>query len=351
MNHRRIAAPLALALGLSACGTGQTTATETADSASAAIPTSSVVDSGASTGGVDSETSRDTGTPDQGDSEIGRVEQNTGTRLKSSVLGAAVEQVAQTSARFEASIEIVSVDPEMPGTLSMSFSGGYDIPNQSTTIEMDLSGFAEAMAAQASAADDIDEEGQLAFDAFFAEPMRVITIGDESWVQGGFFSIFGVEPGMWLAMESDDSEDALEDLASMGAPFDPTEFLAELEDANVTISELGTETVRGAETTHYLAEIDLAGLAELSAELSPQEQAELDETLSELGDLDTLALEFWIGTDDLLRRMQFSIDTSELPDNDGITSMTMTFELFDYGADLGITAPDPSLVVEEGAWD
>ncbi|MDA3041038.1 MAG: hypothetical protein O3C27_16210, partial [Actinomycetota bacterium] len=124
-----------------------------------------------------------------------------------------------------------------------------------------------------------------------------------------------------------------------GSATDPTQFLRQLEDANADIEELGTETVRGVQTTHYRAVVDLA---ELQATLPPDQAADLEESMG--AGFDTLPMEFWIGDDGLVYRWSTTMDMSGMVDAAGMGSMSMIYEMFDYGQDVGIVAPDPSLV-------
>jgi hypothetical protein len=177
-------------------------------------------------------------------------------------------------------------------------------------------------------------------ESVFAEPMHVITIGSQGWMQGGFTSMLGLEPGQWISLSADEVGTATQGFGP-GMSADPTETLRRLQDADAVIEELGTEVVRGVETTHIRATVDLGQLA---AQLSPADAAAVAQTFGSL-DVSALPMEFWLDADGLIRRWSTSIDMTGVADADGAMSMRMVYEIFDYGQDVAIVAPDPAMVV------
>ncbi len=257
------------------------------------------------------------------------------TRLGSSVLAATLDPDAQTSARFEARIEMVSAEYSEPVIVTMR--GAFDLPNQASEFEFDLSGM-EAMF-EAETDGGSDDELFADFGTMFSDPMRMITIGDEAWMQWGFLGFLGVEEDQWLAMDADSEEAFSPDDLGFGGLSSPTDILDSMKELDASIEDLGTETIHGVETRHLRATVD-------PNSLNPSEQAEFEENFGELP-TEALPIDFWIGEDGLLYRFSISMSGTDLGSENDFESFSMTFDMFDYGADLGITPPDPSTVVDE----
>ncbi len=330
-RSRALALLLTLALGASACGSSS-------DSEPADETTSTTV------AGADTETSGDDGTEeDTEDEESGAPADDTtktaggltsGSRVKlgASVLAQTLDPANQAnSGRFTGTLDMNGTgDDGAPLVMSMTFEGSYDLAAEATSMSMDMSGMAAAMGADSSTAGMGDLMG---------DPMQLIVIGDTGWMKWGLFSMMGGSADSWIEMDSTEVSGMTEGFGA-GSATNPTEFLRKLENANADIEEVGTETIRGVETTHYRAEVDMA---ELQAALPADQAAELEATMG--AGLDLLPMEFWIGDDGLVYRWSTTMDMSGMADAAGIDTLSMTYEMFDYGQDVGIVAPDPSLVV------
>ncbi len=104
--------------------------------------------------------------------------------------------------------------------------------------------------------------------------------------------------------------------------------------------------VRGVDTTHILAVVDLE---ELGATLSPEERATLER---DIGDVENSAfpIEFWIDDDGLLRR--YSMDLSDQAQTGGeFEQASLVFEFFDYGEDITIEVPPADEVISSDELD
>jgi hypothetical protein len=101
---------------------------------------------------------------------------------------------------------------------------------------------------------------------------------------------------------------------------------------------VGSEEVRGVDTTHYRAAIDLeAALRQLEADEAFGElldQDALDAAIAQFGD-EPYDVEVWIDDDGLVRRQVVDIPS---PEGDA----TMTMEMFDFGEDVEVEVPDES---------
>lgn len=139
-------------------------------------------------------------------------------------------------------------------------------------------------------------------------------VGSPAIKKSGFFG------EAWIAY---DAEELDEELASI----DPDEMVDVLEDAGVEVKVEGSEKVRGAATTHLSAVIDTEALNDaLGTEGSDS-------------DTEEFPIDVWIDAEDRIRRIEF---TMEVPESEDAPLETFGFrlELFDFGTDFDVEAPD-----------
>jgi len=122
---------------------------------------------------------------------------------------------------------------------------------------------------------------------------------------------------------------------------DPGETLGYLRGVSGEVTEVGTEQIRGTDTTHYRATVDLKKAAE---QAGGQAKAGYDKLQAALG-RSTLPVELWVDSDGLVRRISQS---TPLPANPGVAGqdqaaaqgkVSIVMDLYDYGAPVKVTAP------------
>ena len=129
---------------------------------------------------------------------------------------------------------------------------------------------------------------------------------------------------------------------------DPAQLLRLLR-ASSEVTEAGTATIRGVETTRYTAKLDLRKSIEASAkelELTEEQRALLRqaaEQLVEQVETDTLPVEVYIDDDGLLRRL--ALDLSMNVEGQQL-SMKQTTDFYDFGVDVDVEAPPASQVFD-----
>lgn len=108
---------------------------------------------------------------------------------------------------------------------------------------------------------------------------------------------------------------------------DPSASLKAMQEGLTGFEKVGTEQVDGVDTTHYRVEVDTRKVLEAQGmgDYADLAGAQLPETLS---------YDLWIGDDNLMRRMSFSIGDA----------MSMTMNLTAWGEPVEISAPPPSQV-------
>ncbi len=242
----------------------------------------------------------------------------------------------QTSGRFEATMELTGgPTSEIPGTVSIQFSGAFDQATASSEISMDMGAMmAAAMQADTSAADDPDTAAAMEMMApFFEEPMQVRTIGDRSWIKWGLLAMFGVGD-KWLETDAQGSNELTQDFGFDAAT--PADALSGLAESGHTVEYVGEEEIRGLTATRYRSEIDVASM-------TAEQRATFGDDLPEDG---SYTLDLWVA-DGLVHRFQIEMtDLEQAADND-VASVTMVYDLFDHGAAVDITPPPAAEVVTE----
>lgn len=297
MNAPRLAAVLAVpVLLLAACG----------DDEGAVVDEDAVVDEEAvETGGADAALARLQGAPDAL-AEAGSV------RL----------EMTMTMAAMGESFEVTA-------------QGGIDGDQALFTMDLgDMLGAAGGFGAEPG---ETMPEG-------FDEPMTIVVDGTTTYMKVPMAAMFTGTDG-WLSVTAEDVGVAEDSLGlGIGGSGNPAQLVEGLRGISEEIEELGTEEVRGTDTTHYRVVVDLEKAA---AELPEEARAAFEQQVGSLG-VTTLPFEVWLSEEGLVHRM--SMDLADLagqvePDElDELESGTMVLELFDYGADLDIEIPDPSEV-------
>ncbi len=256
------------------------------------------------------------------------------TTVADSPLLAAIEQSSQaTSGRMEGSMVVTGSEGMPSGTeFAIEFSGEFDNATGNNSMIMDMSGLADA----APAGGEIPP----GFEDFFGE-MEIRTIGDISYMKFGLLAMLGV-PTEWVRMPAADAGAAAGNLGA--SPTNPTEMMKAFSDENAQIIDLGSEQVRGVNTTHYQITMDVEAM---------MEDANVDsfEELENLGPLPAngeLPVDFWIGDDGNVYRMVLEFVDVDVADA-GFESMRMVWEMFDYGANIEIVAPPEEDVTDGDA--
>ena len=116
---------------------------------------------------------------------------------------------------------------------------------------------------------------------------------------------------------------------------DPSQSLQLLSGAE-DFQEVGTEEVRGAETTHYRGTVDMSKVADNAPE---DLRDDIRRIIEQTGDR-TVPMDIWIDGDGLVRRLRW---TQHLQQG---TTMTMSEELYDFGAEVDATTPPESEVLD-----
>jgi len=257
------------------------------------------------------------------EADNGAVEVRTGAAA-TQALQAAPDAVTEAGT---ASMEMVMEMAIEGRAIEMRATGAMDAEAQQMTMELDMGAMFRGLAEQTgeSLPEGLDE------------PMRVVADGTTMYVQMPFLSALGAPSG-WLSMD-------LEELG-MGADtlgaYDLRGTLETLRGATGEPEVVGTEEVRGVETTHYRVTVDLAQALEEAPESA---RAALEQMGGAAGlEGAEMVVDIWIDADGLPRRQSMDMGSMFGAMGMGAASATMTIEYFDFGEPVDIEVPAPEEV-------
>jgi LppX_LprAFG lipoprotein len=215
-----------------------------------------------------------------------------------STLDDAAEATAAESSRFEMSVRYPA--PSMKTMGELKASGAFDYPNE--LAAMTVSGTFPFLG------DDVDLK-------------EVRLIGRTTYIRW-----IVKDKQYWIKDEAPEaSSDPSELLIPLpGSPTKPTDVLERVLATSDDIAVVGTEDVRGVETTHYRARVDLRKLLK---ELSSSEPSQED-VLETSGER-FVPVELWIDDESRLRRITIARDANR-------GGETTTVELYDYGVQVDV---------------
>jgi hypothetical protein len=130
---------------------------------------------------------------------------------------------------------------------------------------------------------------------------------------------------------------------------DPSQMLLYLRGASSGVEEVGTEELRGAETTHYRAQVDLGKAVEQSLEgIPPEKRASLrkivDQLIEQLGTRE-IPVDAWIDGEGRARKVVTTFDAA-VRGRAAKLHTVVTMELFDFGIDVTADPPPPNETVD-----
>ena len=149
-------------------------------------------------------------------------------------------------------------------------------------------------------------------------------------------SMFG--GGKWLKMPNLGTADGA--LPGAGQT-DPSKFLAYLETVSNGVTTIGHEEIRGVDTTHYHASLDL-GKAVDRADVPASLRDELRGLLGAKPG-STIPADVWVDGDGLARRVKMQIDESSLFSiadvKTKLPTIAVSMDLYDFGVPVHVEAP------------
>jgi len=243
------------------------------------------------------------------------------------VTGAADATIAESTAKVALSVEISG--NELPNKLSITAEGVIDFAGERAAMTMDLG-------------DSLAGAGVAATDA----TMEMVTQGTTIYMRSPLLSQGGmISADKWLKLDLVELSKTqgldLSQLQQAGSN-DPRQGLAFLEGATEDgVEKLGTEDIRGVETTHYRAEIDLENAIKKAGAVTDPEA--FRRFVDSLG-MSTITVDAWIDDDNRVRRLSMPLPVPYMANGEA----AMTMDYYDFGTDVDVRVPSEDEVVDFG---
>jgi hypothetical protein len=229
------------------------------------------------------------------------------------VSSARAKTLAEDSSKIALTIESTGNALTGGQPLKITADGAYDFAERLGALTMDLSALGLPGASG-------KVEMVLTSDVFYMKFPSSLSVGSKPWLKLDLNTL-GEQSGIDLT-----------GLQQVGGS-DPTSALNYLEGvAQDGVTEVGKAEVRGEDTTHYRMTVDLE---RAKADVREDLRDDYDKIIDQLG-RSTFPAELWVDADDRVRRMRFRLDPG---DNGDVPPVTITQELYDFGADVEATPP------------
>jgi hypothetical protein len=148
----------------------------------------------------------------------------------------------------------------------------------------------------------------------------------------------------WVAVDAGKLGSSSSAVPGLGES-DPTQFLASLETVSDRVDKVGTEIVRGVETTHYRATLDLRKAIDQAGVPQSLRDAE-QQFLGSNGDqTPSIPVDVWIGADGYVRRISLDLDLGAFGapgiggSGAGSPAVIVSIDLYDFGTPVDVQAP------------
>jgi hypothetical protein len=127
---------------------------------------------------------------------------------------------------------------------------------------------------------------------------------------------------------------------------DPSQFLAYLQTVSDDVTKVGTEKVRGVDTTHYHATFDLAKAVKQRGMSTSVRDALAKIRASHGTTLPKIPADIFLDSDGRLRRMTMQLDLSSFMGVGGgsgrvgsVPTVTTSLDMYDFGVPVNVVAP------------
>lgn len=246
-----------------------------------------------------------------------------------------------------------SIDPVATAATTSTAAAGY---RMTFVMNMTSSALSQPIAMTgAGSVDATDHAGSIAFDMSIPELRQLLpstggALHMDMIIRGSTLymrlpaAIGSKLPGgrPWWKIDLSKAHSSIPGLGSLGAPGfeDPSQFLQYLRGAGGGVTKVGTDTVAGVSTTHYRATIDLSKVIDRL----PAKSRSVARGLLAMVHAKKLPVDVWIDSNNLVRRMEFSMNLTVAGGQS--LSMHMQLTIPQYGAQPEPAAPPAGQVTD-----
>ncbi len=263
------------------------------------------------------------------------------------------EQLAQsastsadaTSGRFSFDLSLTFPGGDEP--FAFSGEGAFDEASGRASFAVDMSSFAKLLGGFVAGLGGANTSGLPDFDDPAGWRIDVVQDGTVGYVR--FPALDGQLPAgkTWIRGDADSASASGFDFGELEqfAKSDPRDVLGALRAVTSEVETVGSEQLRGVETTHYRATVDPAELAKLTSGKDRTGTQSLVDRLSTQAGVGPVPVDVWLDAAGLVRKLSLSVEATE-PSTSRSSEVSMSFELWDYGRAVDIELPPVSQVVE-----
>ena len=252
-------------------------------------------------------------------------------------------QSASTSAESTSGRFSFAMSASVPGgaddVFSLSGEGAFDAASGRSSFALDMSSLAKLLGGLVAGfggagADDLPD---------FEDPagwkIEVVQDGKVGYVRFPAIADQLPDGKTWVRGTAGDIKAGGMNFQSLESftRSDPRDVLEALRDVSGEIETVGTEELRGVETTHYRALVDPARIAKGASFLDP--------LTSSTGVGDAVPLDERIDGDGLVRKLAIEMSSTD-PSASQQGEASLAFELWDYGKPVEIDLPPASQVAD-----
>ena len=254
---------------------------------------------------------------------------------------------ANTSSSADTARFALELKMSMPGTdktLSFGAEGGFDTPQQRADLTFDLSSLADVFKSVGSAFG-----GTVKGDLGSASDWKLHAIqdGDTAYIQFPLLAKDLPAGKTWIKGDAKDLSGA--NTGQMGqfgsfAGTDPKDVFSILKAVSGSIDAVGSEQIRGVDTSHYRATLDVNKIEQMVPADKRESLGGLVQAAAQAG-LSDIPIDIWIDADQRVRKLSFDIDAKQ-PGTNESAKASFDLELYDYGKPLEIQLPPADQVVD-----
>ena len=252
-----------------------------------------------------------------------------------------------TSGRF--SFDLALAFPGTDEPFSLSGEGAFDAAAERASFAVDMSSFAKLIGAFVTGlagpnAKDLPD---------FGDPegwqIEVIQDGDVDYVRLPALDDQLPAGKRWIRATESTSAGGFDfgELQELGTS-DPREVLDALQAVTSEIETVGSEELRGVDTTHYHAVVDPVKLAQAKDLEGRSAPKSLVDGLAGQGGLAEIPIDVWLDASGLVRKLSLAFTAAD-SGTARAGSAEMSFELWDYGEAVDIDVPSASQVAPASA--
>jgi hypothetical protein len=257
---------------------------------------------------------------------------------------AATTSAQAATGRFGFSMEMTV--PDAPEPLAFSGEGAFDSASKRAAFTFDFSSLATLFAGL------LGGLGQMEDAPDFGDPsawkLEVVQDGHTAYMRLPAVSGEALPDGKsWVRSDLREAGEAqgfdfsqLDQFTSS----DPRKMLELLRASSDRIETVGPETLRGVETTHYRATLDVRDFARVAPAGDREQLTFMLGEMVEEAEIDQLPVDVWLDETGFVRKVLMAFSATD-PATSEKADVAMSFELWDFGEDVEIELPPADEVV------